>query len=417
VTTTAPPADPAPSEPTAPKRGKQPRWRRILSMVLIVLSCILVPLSVVAVWANNQVLDTDEYVATVAPLARNDEIARAISVRVTNTLFDNVDVEATAEDVLPPRAAFLAGPLTTALREFTERVTLQFFQSEQFQELWDEANRNAHEQVVKALTGGGKVITTRNGEVVLDLSALVVQLRSELSERGIGIFDKLPIGKLSLQFELFDAEGLKNAQAGVRLLDKLAIVLPFLAIVFAAAGIWLASDRRKAIMRWGIGVAIACLVLGFGLLLGRDAYLNALPADANLSAASAAFDIVVRFMRNSNRVLAAIGIIFALGAYLAGSSRVATFVRGKATGALDAVGDRATKDGVDLGAVATFVARHTNGFRVVGIVFAFVILLVLDHPTALTVFVLLGILLVYFAVVGILTRMGRGRMATPTAAQ
>ena len=252
---------------------------------------------------------------------------------------------------------------------------------------------------------------------MLDLSALVVELRSQLSERGIGIFDKLPIGKLSLQFELFDAEGLKNAQAGVKLLDRLAIVLPILAIVFAAAGIWLAGDRRKALMRWGIGVAIASLVLGFALLIGRDAYLHALPADANQSAASAAFDIVVRFMRNSNRVLAAIGIIFALGAYLAGSSRVATFVRGKTTGAIDAVGDKATSEGVDLGAVATFVARHTNGFRVVGIIFAFVILIVLNHPTALTVFVLLGILLVYFAVVGILARMGRDRMATPTAAQ
>ena len=100
---------------------------------------------------------------------------------------------------------------------------------------------------------------------MLDLSALVVQLRSDLSKRGIGIFDDLPIGKLSLQFELFDAEGLKSAQAGVRLLDKLAIVLPILAIVFAAAGIWLAGDRRKALMRWGIGVAIASLVLGFAL--------------------------------------------------------------------------------------------------------------------------------------------------------
>jgi len=177
--------------------------------------------------------------------------------------------------------------------------------ADQFRTLWDEANRRAHQQVVKALTGSGKVIKTKNGEVVLDLSALVVELRSQLSERGIGIFDKLPIGKLSLQFELFDAEGLKNAQAGVKLLDKLAIVLPILAVVFAAAGIWLAGDRRRALMRWGIGVAIASLVLGFALLIGRDAYLHALPADANRSAASAAFDIVVRFMRNSNRVLAA----------------------------------------------------------------------------------------------------------------
>jgi len=386
-------------------------------MVLIVLSCILVPLSVVAVWAHNEVLDTDQYVETVAPLARNDEIAQALSVRVTNTLFDNVDVEETAKEVLPSQAAFLSGPLTTALREFTERVALRFFESEQFQELWDRANRVAHEQVVKALTNSGKVITTKNGEVVLDLSSLAVEVRSELSSRGIGIFDKLPIGKLSLRFELFDAEGLKNAQAGVRLLNRLAIILPILAVVFAAAGIWLAGDRRRALMRWGIGVAIASLVLGFALLIGRDAYLNALPADANRSAASAAFDIVVRFMRNTNRVLAAVGIIFALGAYLAGSSRVATFVRGKTTGALDAVGDKATTEGIDLGVVATFVARHTNGFRVIGIIFAFVILIALDHPTALTVFVLLGILLVYFALVAILARMGRDQMAATTTAQ
>jgi hypothetical protein len=42
--------------------------------------------------------------------------------------------------------------------------------------------------------------------------------------------------------------------------------------------------------------------------------------------------------------------------------RAATFVRGKTTGAIDAVGDKATSEGVDLGAVATFFARHTNGF-------------------------------------------------------
>ena len=83
-------------------------------------------------------------------------------------------------------------------------------------------------------------------------------------------------------------------------------------------------------------------------------------------------------------------------------------MRGKTSGALDAAGNRATTGGLDLGVVANFVARHVNGLRLLGILFAFAILIAFDHPTAATVFVLLGLLLLYFAVVGILDRMGRG---------
>ena len=387
-------------------------------MVLIVLSCILVPLSVVAVWAHNQVLDTDEYVATVAPLARNEEIANALSVRVTNELFDNVDVEATrerrasSESRLPRRAAHDRAP---RVHRTGDAAVLPV---QAVPGTLGRANRNADEQVVKALTGSGKVIKTKNGEVVLDLSALVVELRSQLSERGIGIFDKLPIGKLSLQFELFDAEGLKNAQAGVKLLDRLAIVLPILAIVFAAAGIWLAGDRRKALMRWGIGVAIASLVLGFALLIGRDAYLHALPADANRVGGKRR----VRHRRALHAQLepwcsrrSGSSSPSAHTSPARHASRRSCAARPRVRSTPSATKRR--RKALTWARSRTFVARHTNGFRVVGIIFAFVILIVLNHPTALTVFVLLGILLVYFGVVGILARMGRDRMATPTAAQ
>jgi hypothetical protein len=172
-------------------------------MVLIVLSCILVPLSVVAVWAHNQVLDTDEYVATVAPLARNEEIANALSVRVTHTLFDNLDVETTAKDVLrePP-----SSPGRSRLRSAIHaRRTLQFFQSKQPGTL-GRSEPQRHEQVVKALTGSGKVIKTKNGEVVLDLSALVVELRSQ---PGTGHRDLRQAAdrQAVAAVRLFDAEG------------------------------------------------------------------------------------------------------------------------------------------------------------------------------------------------------------------
>ena len=50
------------------------RWRTILAVVLIVLGCVLAPLAGVAVWARNQVTNTDRYVRTVAPLASDPAI-------------------------------------------------------------------------------------------------------------------------------------------------------------------------------------------------------------------------------------------------------------------------------------------------------------------------------------------------------
>ena len=202
------------------------RWRRILSWVLIILSCILVPLSVAAVWARSQLLDTDRYVQTVAPLASNAEIQQAVATGLTELLFDNVDVEQVAADALPQQAQFLAGPLEGALRTFVDDVILRVLESDQFQTIWDEANRRAHEQVKRALTGGGPIISTDDGKVVLNLDGVVARVRTALADRGIGIFDQLPIGTLALRYTLFDLDSLESAQQAIEALDTLRIVLP-----------------------------------------------------------------------------------------------------------------------------------------------------------------------------------------------
>jgi type VI protein secretion system component VasK len=62
---------------------RRQRWRTIVAALLLVLACVLAPLGVVAVWARNQVTNTDRYVATVAPLASDPAIQQAITDRIT----------------------------------------------------------------------------------------------------------------------------------------------------------------------------------------------------------------------------------------------------------------------------------------------------------------------------------------------
>ena len=75
-----------------PPKPKGHWVRTFWSTVLIVVACLLAPLSVVSVWARGEVTDTSRYVQTVAPLAENPAIQDAVSARITAEIFTYVDV-------------------------------------------------------------------------------------------------------------------------------------------------------------------------------------------------------------------------------------------------------------------------------------------------------------------------------------
>jgi len=133
--------------------GGNRRWRRISSWVLVVLACILSVLSVVTVFARNQLLNTDTYVNTVAPLASNPAIQTQVAKQVSQNLITRTDVEARVKEALPPKAGFLATPITSGLETVTNELALRVVQSKQFYTLWVGVNRASHKQLVALLTG------------------------------------------------------------------------------------------------------------------------------------------------------------------------------------------------------------------------------------------------------------------------
>ena len=104
------------------EQGKGPRWKRIAAWVLVVLACILSVLSVVTVFARNQLLNTDTYVKTVAPLASNPAIQTQIAKQVSENLISRANVETRVKNALPPKAGFLATPITSGLESADQRT-------------------------------------------------------------------------------------------------------------------------------------------------------------------------------------------------------------------------------------------------------------------------------------------------------
>ena len=119
----------------------------------MVLACLLAVVSVLVVFVRNQLLNTDTYVSTVAPLATNPAIQAQVATRVSQELIAQTDLTPRVKHALPPKAGFLVTPITDEVQKATYSITLKLVQSPKFEQLWVGANRASHKQLVAVLTG------------------------------------------------------------------------------------------------------------------------------------------------------------------------------------------------------------------------------------------------------------------------
>ena len=136
------------------------RRRRTLPLILIVVASLLAFLATFGLWANRQVLDTENWTETSSELLEDKAIRCQISIFLVDQLYANVDVEDRVRSALPPRAEPLAGPAAGALRNLAERGATELLTRPRAQELWEQANRRAHGRFLQVVEGGGEVVST-----------------------------------------------------------------------------------------------------------------------------------------------------------------------------------------------------------------------------------------------------------------
>jgi hypothetical protein len=336
--------------------------RRWPALVLLVLGAILVPLSAVAIWTKREVVDTDRYVATMAPLAHNEAVQEGVANALTLAFTSNVDVVRQTRQALPPRAQFLAPPIAKGVGDFVHGRALAIAQSNAFAQLWSGVNRRAHARAVKLLTGeGGDTVKVQNDALVLDLGAVADRVNQQLDARGVNVFDNSSAQAGDKTIVLFQSSALATARGAVRALEKLAVVLPILMLAALIGGALLFPDRRRGTLWAGAALAAGAVLLLVALVIVRSIYIGAVPIKHDVAAA--VYDTVLRFLRDGLRVVALIGLLVALGAALAGPSQAAIRVRSFARGGISRARTGLEGRGMALDRVGGFTAAHETLLR------------------------------------------------------
>jgi hypothetical protein len=294
------------------------------AIVLIVLATLIAFVSVFAVWAKRQLLETSTYTETSTQLLQNEDIQNALAPFLVDQLYANVDVQAELEKQLPPQTRALAGPAAGALRELANRAALEALQRPAVQTLWEQANERAHGALIHVIEGGGPVVSTTGDDVTLDLGTLVDQIGSQV---GIDVSSKLPPD--AGQIDVLKSDELGTVQDAVNLLRKLAVILPLLALGLYALAIYLDRGRRRKTVRtvgWcfiGIGIT----VLAARSFAGKHIVDSLTATASTVDAAQAAWNILTSLLAGIGDAMIFYGVVAVLGAWLAGPTAVASSIR------------------------------------------------------------------------------------------
>jgi len=390
------------STETVPPVRSHHRVRFSVAVAMVVVASLLVPVSILGVWLRNQVSNTDRYVETMAPLARDPAIQAAATNRITNTIFSSIDVEAEVKEVLPDRAQVLAAPISGGLETLVRNIVDRVVTSDRFATLWDDANRIAHSQVVDVL----EAEKAPRGAVVIDLSGIAKVATDRLNSAGVSFFDRFDPGSRNLEITVFQSDEIANVQDAFRLFDRVATVMPWIAILLLIGAVFVFPNRRRGVIWAASGLAIGAFVVLLGLTIGRSFYLSALPSSVSQPAAESAFDTLTRFVRAGTRTVVAVGLVIMLVAVMAGPSRLAVSLRGFVARATGRLGDEADSHGADLGPVGAFVSQNINALRIAVAVMAGIVFIAWTAPTGMTVLWIAIVSVLALVVLEVLARIG-----------
>ncbi|MGJ9405305.1 hypothetical protein ACHABQ_03145 [Nesterenkonia aurantiaca] len=379
-----------PVQPPPTRTRRTGGGRAFLATLLIVLGVLMAPLALVAAWTKAEVTDTDQFVATMAPIVEDPAFQAFLVEEITVAINEEIDLETVTSDLfdgiatldLPPRASdalqLLEQPAVEGAQSQIRSTTERLIASDTFEQVWDQALRISHARLIAALSGDtyGAVVINESGEVGIELGPLVASVKEQLTAQRFALAERIP--EVDRTVVVAQSDELVQARTAYQAVDVLGFVLPWVSIGLIAVGVLVAGRRAKALIWAGVGLAFAMALLALGVALGRVlAVATVSPQYLPTGAAEAIYDALVPLLYSTALAVGTAGVTLAAVSYFAGPFRGAIAVRRLTVDSAEHLRVAAEKAGASTGRFGTFLHRARRYIRIgIAVIGAAVVLLV-----------------------------------------
>ncbi len=358
-------------------------WRSTLSGVLITLSIVLAPLSIVMSFAKAQIASPELFVSELAPLARDSNVQALIVTDVMAAIDSNIDLQAESDKMLTDLSASLslpssaesvlkgfAGPLTAGVHSVVESELTKLVASDAFARIWESTLRASHQGVVDVLSGKSSALVDVTSDTVsLNIGPLVDAIKPALVAKGLTVVNDLP--PINATVPLVRSDDLATAQLAYTVISLVGTWLPLVVAMLLILGVALARRWAMAAVVAGIAVTGILTLLSMGISIGQSVFTGAVsPALMPAVTAEVIYGHLVAFISDlatGSAVLAGtITVLF----WLLGPFRRSRAVRAGVNGAIQGLRTSARRTDADSGRFGQWLRRYRRfvwiGLAVVG---------------------------------------------------
>ena len=339
--------------------------RSIAAVLIFVIAAALTPLAMLGNWGHATVVNSEQFLATVGPLAESPQVQAAVSEAVSAAIVKQVDTTAIVGDFLggllnnDQLSASLSAPIAAGVNKLIGEIVQGFIASDAFQKVWVTLAGATQKSVVAILQGGNEgPVQMQGDQVVLDISDLLTAVQSQLVAQGVSLADKVTIPESDRQIVLFEAPVVAQLQFVYSLTSPILQWFPLLMAILFGLAIILARRRPRMVLAVGIALVVTGGLTTWALGVGKTFFVDQLAGTVFGGASGVFWDTLFNYLMTGLQGLMIFGVVLAIAGWYAGSSRPARNVRSHVVAGLTEIGSSLPENGL-----STFLAARADTVR------------------------------------------------------
>ncbi|MFJ3393426.1 hypothetical protein [Leifsonia aquatica] len=374
----------------------------LLATVLIVIGSLLAPVAVVASWAKVQLTDTQSFVDTFAPLADDPAVQAYVTDEAVKVIQENVDIPQITSQVVDgitdlgtgPVATkaldALKGPLAQGIVSLIRTTVGNFVSSDAFAQVWQEALRTTHTQLVATMQNDPKaaVAIGADGSVGIQLAPIIDRVKQLLVDQGLTFASQIPT--IDRTITVAQNSSIPTIQLFYGVAVAAGAWLQWIALAFLALGVVVARRRALALVWAAVGLALSMVVVVAGIGIGRLVFIGSVsPSLLPSKVADTVFRTVTTAMQDTGVAVLVLAIVVAVVGWYSGPFAVPRKLRGFFGSGVTWVREAAERHGITTGRTGEWIYAQRALLRaVVALIAAALVLFVRPLTTPLIIWTL-----------------------------
>lgn len=331
------------------------RWgiRSIAAVLIFVIAAALTPIAMVGHWGHATVVNSEQFIATVVPLADSPEVQAAVTEAVTEAIVKQVDTSAIVGDFLggllnnEQLSSALSAPIAAGVNKLIGQIVEGFITSDAFQKLWITLASAIQKSVVAILEGGNEgPVQMQGDQLVLDITDLLTAVQAQLVSQGVTIADKVTVPDSDRQIVLFEAPAVAQLQFIYSLASPVLQWFPLLIAILFGLAITLARRRPRMVLAVGLALVVTGGLTTWGLGLGETFFVDQLAGTVFGGASGIFWNTLLNYLIIGLQSLLIFGVVVAVAGWFAGGSRPAVKLRAHLVAGLTEIGSSLPANGL-----------------------------------------------------------------------